>query len=507
MKNAAATILKLFGLFLDKLSSRVGVGGLEISDSHLRFFRITGSKFLNASLRLPLGIISEGKLLNRNFLLEALKSLKRQLGVKPNAILPVIVSLPPASVFTQTFSVPDLGDEELKEAANLNLQMVSPIEHLETAYYNWQKIGLRDHQQNQVDIIGAFVSRALVDDLNGVLREIGFYPSAFEFPALAIARVFKSFAHAQGFYILIHVSPNGLDFLIVQDGNLYFNYFHSWKTIQGEEREIKTEDFQSILIQEVQKVANFASTHFSQKINGVFTAASAMEKEINEIVESRFGFKAVALRLPQFSSLGSVWFGVLGSALRGLMPRAHDNLISLARTNAEQEYYHYQAITFIGLWRAIFAVFLGFLVIAFLGADLLLRNISGDLDQRLVSVVSQSDVEAISKLRDEALKFNRSVKLIKQIKAESPKWSPLFAKLSEIAGDKIFFDRILIQSLNVPVTVQARAVSERSAIEFKNKIANQPQFSDVNLPLIGIVPVSAEMVSFNMTFKINSLQF
>ena len=107
----AEKLLKLFSLFLDKLSSRVGVGGLEISDSHLRFLRIIGGKFFHASLRLPPGIISEGKLLNRNFLLEALKSLRRQLGAKPNEVLPVIVSLPPASVFTQTFNVPDVVDE------------------------------------------------------------------------------------------------------------------------------------------------------------------------------------------------------------------------------------------------------------------------------------------------------------------------------------------------------------------------------------------------------------
>ncbi|MBI2591295.1 MAG: hypothetical protein HYW34_01290 [Candidatus Brennerbacteria bacterium] len=487
--KSTGKILKFLRLFFDKLSSRVGVGGLEISDSHLRFLRISGSK------------------LNRNFLLEALKNLRRQIDVKPKVILPVIVSLPPASVFTQTFSVPELGDEELKEAADLNLQMVSPIERLETAYYHWQKIGFRNHQQNQIDILGAFVARDLVDDLYGVLREAGFYPSAFEFPALAIARVFKNFSNAAGFYIIINVFPDGLDFLIAQDGNLYFNYFHSWKTVQGEERQIKAEDFQNILIREIQKVDNFASTHFSRKINGIFIAASAMENEISEIVEKRFGFKAVQFRLPAFPSLSPVWFGVLGSALRGLMPRANDDLISLARINAEQEYYHYQTISFIGLWRAIFAVFLGFLIIVFAGVDLLFRDIGSGLNQQLVSVVSQSDTETITKLQNEARQFNRSVKLIKQVKSENLKWSPLFAKLREIAGDQVFFDRILIQSLSIPVSIQAKAVSERAAIEFKNKIAAQSQFADVSLPLIGIVPVSAELVSFNMTFKINSLNF
>lgn len=507
MENAAKKILKLFGSFLDKLSSRVGVGGLEISDSHLRFLRIDGGKFISASLRLPPGIISEGKLLNRNFLLEALKSLKRQLKVKQQAVFPVIVSLPAASVFTQSFSIPEVDDEQLKEAAGLNLQMISPIEHLETAYYHWQKIGLRNHQQNQVDILGAFVNRALVDDLYGVLRETGFYPSAFEFPALAIARLFKNFVNTAGVCIIIQLTSDGLDLMIVQDGNLYFNYFHSWKAVQGESRQIKSEDLQNILIQEIQKVINFASTHFSQKLNGVFLVSYGMEREIGSLIESRFGFKTIPLLLARFPSLGTAWFGVLGSALRGLIPRAHDDLISLARTDAEQEYYRYQTLAFIGLWRSIFAVFLGFLVIAFGGVDLFFRNINGNLDKQLASVVAQPEAQAIGLLREEASQFNKLVNLVKQTKSGSQKWNPFLAKLFQLGGDKVFFDRVLVQSLTVPVTVQARAGSERLAIEFKNKIISQPQFSEVNLPLSAITPVSAEEVSFNMTFKINSLNF
>jgi len=129
--------------FLHKIEllfvSRPTVGGLEISYNAIRYLLIRGSDtFLKVTVPLSPGIIENSRLANKELFISALKSLHAQITplAKP---LNVVVIIPSALVYTQSFSVPVVEKKQLEDTIDLNLQMLSPT-RVEETYYDWQEI-------------------------------------------------------------------------------------------------------------------------------------------------------------------------------------------------------------------------------------------------------------------------------------------------------------------------------------------------------------------------------
>ena len=58
-----------------------------------------------------------------------------------------------------------------------------------------------------------------------------------------------------------------------------------------------------------------------------------------------------------------------------------------------------------------------------------------------------------------------------------------------------------------PASINGVASSENAAVDFKNRIAALPQFSEVNLPLSSISKTNEGQIFFNLGFKVNNLEF
>ncbi|MFA5083809.1 MAG: hypothetical protein WC475_00275 [Candidatus Paceibacterota bacterium] len=487
------------------MSSQPAIGGLEISDSALRFLRIEGGKITTASLRLPPGIILDGKINDRQNFLAALKNIHSQLTrTKKVSKIHAIICLPVSVVYSQSFVIPVINHENIEEAAELNLQIVSPIK-LEKAYSDWQIIG---KDTNQMNALGAFVENSIVDEYDKCLRESGFLPTAFEFPALSLSRLIKDLGPAVDIdkpYLAVDVSSDGLNFLIIRKGELYFNHFLFWRTLQGEKRQIVFSDFKDILVQEVQKIFNFISVNYKETFEGAIITAPALEKEVGEIIETEFKLKVIPLRLRNYESLSPVWFTVFGSALRGLIPRREDVSISLTVHNVIEEFYHEQTLSFISLWRNAFLISSLVLLAAFGGTDMFLARTQKKIGAQISSLIAHPQIQEVSNLEEKAKSFNNLVALILEAKNSTKKWSSFFSQLNTLAGNSIIFDRIIVASLDAPVRIQGRADSEEAMINFKNNLASQPNFDKVDLPLTGIHPTADRRVSFELTFSIKSL--
>jgi len=496
---------KFFSSILKKLSSQPAIGGLELSDSAIRFLRIDGEKIATVSLRLPPGIILDGKINDRQNFVAALKNIYSQIiKTKKVSKIHAIVCLPVSIVYSQSFGIPIINHENLKEAAELNLQMVSPI-NLEKAYSDWQVIG---EDANQKDILGAFVENSIVNEYDKCLRESGFLPTAFEFPALSLSRLIKKFGPATDAgksYLVINISSDGLDFLVIRKGELYFSHFLFWRTLQGEKRQIVFSDFKDILVQEVQKVITFLSMNYKENFEEVIIMAPALGKEVGETIQAEFKLEVILLQLKSYENVSSVWFTVFGSALRGLVSRREDTSISLTAHNVIEDFYHEQTLSFISLWRNGFAIALVALLLAFGGADLFLINFQKNIEAKISSLISHPEIRKADELQEKAKLFNNLLALVSEAKNSTQKWSQFFNQLNVLAGNNIDFDRIIISSLTAPVRIQGRADNEEAVINFKNSIASQPNFSNTDLPLTGIRPTADRRVSFELTFSIKSL--
>lgn len=487
-----------FSALLDKLSLKPKIAGLQISDSSVQYVFLGKSQPISASVRLTPGIIREGKLENSDQLLAALNELRKIIvGGELQKKIRVIVSLPPAIIYTQSFSVPKIDEGKLREAAKLNLQIISPIE-ANQAYMNSQVLA---ENEDRFDLLGAFVARKAVDDFKNVLDSAKFEIIAFEFPALALVRaVRENFTLPPKPFLLIDISSDGLVLLIMKGGSLYFEYFRSWHSVQGEKREISKADFETVVTQEVKKVMDFSLTRFKEKIDQAFVVAPSLETEIAGIL-SKFGIQSAALVLKNYQ-ISSGWYAALGSALRGVKFQGQDREINLSSRSMVDVFYEERLLNFIRLWRNIVMASAGLLFVVFAASALLLTQQSKTLNQRLREFTGRvSGVEFIE-LQQKAREFNILVNSVAKTRSEARSWYQILNRIKTLADKQnVTVTDIGIGSRTSPITLSGTAPSTAQVIKFKNVLVVEPKITDVELPLAGITTLKDNFVSFSLTFK------
>jgi len=492
------------------------IGGIEISDSAVKFSLAKNDKSVFASLNLAPGIVSEGKVLNKNKLKEALGELHSRITPKLKKKIYAVVNIPDDNIYAQSFNLPMAASDNLEEAVKLNLQMISPMD-FSTAYSDWQKIGEIKIDGGQLEILGAFVYGGIVDDIIECLKEVNFVVAAVEYAGLALSRVVAAALPQNPDFVLMHLGANGLNFIFIKNNNFYFSHFAPWP--KSEERQIKMSVVEEMVVSEMQKTLNFVGSHWPEaQIKNIFFSTPVLEEKITEIISKNFGLPAQKVVLPvslkdpagqwsvndkQMISLGSDWFSVLGSALRGLIPRSKDIIISIASAGTEEEFRQYRIINFAKMWRNAVLTSFGLILAAFVFVDIFITSVVSSLNLQLLNLANLSVSQDIIDLQKEAKDFNAKVDLALKAKQEIYNFSPVFEKLTGFAEEKsVSVDRIFIPSKNSQILFNGRANDYQSVIDFKEKLKSDPQFQEIDMPLSGVVMDSDGKSSFSITFKI-----
>ncbi len=504
-----------FKNILNIISPQPQIGGLEISDSALRFVVVKENKLTSSSLNLTTETIGEGKIKNKDNFKAAAKKLHSQITHRIKKRIYVVLNIPDVNIYTQVFNLPIVAVENLEEAAHLNLQMISPTD-FSSVYSDWQKVGESSVDGGQLEILAAFIPNKTVDEFVECLKEANFVVVAIEFLGLAVSRLVSGLKEAASSSLLLYLTSGGLNFSLIRNRNLYFNHFVSWPASEG--RQISLSIIKEIIIRETQKVLNFSGSHWPEaQVNNLLLAAPALEEKISQIITENFSLSVQKMSLPsklaapdgrwsidnnQLSSLTSDWFPSLGSAFRGLIPRSKDTIISLASTGTEEEFHQHQIINFIKIWRNIILTSLSFVLVAFVVADGFLAKNATSLNSQLANLANLPEMKEVNQLQEEAEDFNEKVRLGLEVKSQIYKWSPFFEKIRDITGSDIVIERIFIQSKNMPVLFNGRAIDEKAVINFKTKLEQDPQFQNVDLSLANLVPASDGSLKFTITFKI-----
>ncbi len=492
------------------------IGGVEISDSAVKFALAKDDKSVFTSLNLALGIVSEGKVLDKNKLKEALMGLHSRITPKLKKKIYAVVNIPDDNIYAQSFNLPTAASDNLEEAAKLNLQMISPMD-FSTVYSDWQKIGEIKFDGGQLEILGAFVSGGIVDDIIECLKEANFVVVAVEYAGLALSRVAAAALPQSPDFVLMHLGANGLNFIFVKNSNFYFSHFAPWP--KNEERQIKMSVVEEMVVSETQRTLNFVGSHWPEtQIKNIFFSTPVLEEKIAEIISKNFGLTAQKVVLPanlkdlagqwsvndkQIISLGSDWFSALGSALRGLIPRSKDIIISLASAGTEEEFRQYRIVNFTKMWRNAVLTSLSLILISFISVDMFIISMVKSIDSQLSNLANLSVSQEITNLQKLAKDFNAKVDLALKAKEGIYNFSPIIEKLMGFAGEKnIIIDRIFIQSKNSDILFNGRANDFQNIIDFKTKIESDSQFKEVIMPPAGVIMDSGGKASFNITFKI-----
>lgn len=486
------------------LNPVLDIGGLEISDSAIRFVDLAkGGR--RAALNLSPGIVVGGEVKNRGALVAALKNLRRELGLPENKKVNIVATATSQNIYTQIFNIPPgIKDLNFQEAIQLNLEMISPFD-IKTAYYDSQP--LKEAASGQASFLGAFANAALIDQFIFALEEANFNAVAFEFPAFSLSRLIKHLSEVDffGSHILADVSSEGLNFLILVKGDLYFSRFLPWKEVQSVRPGIALEDAADVAVREIKRLISF----YNNRINGPLdTVVLVLPKPLPVLEKAiKDNFPSLKLQLPVldvFPDLGPAWFSALGAALRGLIPRAQDNFISLMAVGTEQNYFQSRILHFISVWRNVGAVTLSFLAVLFLIVNVVLAQAERSAEKELVGNLSKPDVQEVDQLQKQALEFNRLVAIANSVFAKTAPTSPLLSRLNVLAGQVVSLERVYLET-DRKVTVNGRTTSENEAINFKNRLLKEKSFDKVTLPLSSFQAGPNNSVLFSVNFEMRGL--
>ena len=479
------------------------ISGLEITDSKLRYVTMTDGRVKHLSYRLPAGVVEGGRIKDKNKLTSALIEFHKQI-TRPRKLINVVVSISASNIYTQVFNLPYVAKNKLAEAAQLNLQMISPID-IRTAYYDWEMVGETEGKQTKMELIGAFVNAQVVNDLMASLDKAGFVVVAVESVPLSLARIMRELSDKDISqpHLMFSLSMDGLDFFVLRNGKLYFNYFVSWKTLQAEGGgQLSVVAVKKLVVGELRRILNFYTSRWGGVIEDLLVVSSVSNKEVLTAIEENFDLKIQKLMLPTYPQLSAAWLVALGAALRGQMARSKDIFISLAKVGTEQRFEQSRIISFTAFWRNIVITVLASILVIFGIFDLLVAGSLGRAEQQLGVVPEGLEIGEIEQLEVQAREFNTLVGKIELAKNQSPKWIPFLNILRNLAGNQIMLTQIQFSTDNKAISISGRANSERSVINFKNTLIRQENFKDVSLPLTNIKVDNDSRATFSVGFKL-----
>lgn len=489
----------------DFLTARSLAGGLEINDTSLRFVSAEGTLLKTASIRLVPGTLNEGRIENRQELVDALRTLRVQvLGdkAKRRAPINVVVSLSSVNVYTQVFNLPFIEGENLEKAIQLNIQMASPTGAADS-YAGWQTVRGQDEHNMHLEVVTAFLQKGVADELTAALRAGGFLPIALESRALSFARLIKE--KAAGIdpgksLIAVSADASGMDVMIIRGGHLHFDYFNSWKNLQGDERQISLDFFRTLVVRSVNQVMNFYNSHWKDQVSEIVVASTGLKEEILAAIRENFDIKVSELTPLVSPPLTPEWFVALGGALRSLLPRREDAEISLLGVSAQQEFQREQVHSFLGFWRILVPAALTVLLAAFVASFLFLNGFQKSLDPQASAALRAPVSAELTALRAQAARFNGAVSMIQWVNDDQRQKSMILATLLEILTRRnIEISRLDISDPSVPVLLQGTAPSEDDIIALKNELVITQGFKSVDLPLTAIKQQNTAY-SFSLTF-------
>jgi hypothetical protein len=484
---------------LNFLRVRPLVGGLEISDSTIRYAMWNGKVWTTHALRLPPNLIQGGKITNYGHFREAMRGFHHQITGGRNHLLNVVVSLSSVNVYSQVFSLPVIEGENLDKAIQLNIQMVSPAESSQT-YSGWQLIG-EDQQSVRLEILSSFINRAVVDEILNALKEARFVAHSVESRALSLTRLIRQLS--AGFdpkqsYFALSLDSSGLEFLVIRRGQLYFHYFNSWRDLYGDEKQISKPVFEAAVIRNLHQVLNFYNSHWQDPLAGIYISTTALRDDIIRIIEQNFQMNILELHLALNPPINPDWFVCLGSGLRGTMQQKEDQEISLLGITAQDEFLRSQLLSFLNFWSVMLPAALCTFVLVLLGANIFLSRTEARL-QSEASYGSPEQIDEVKDLQERMHKFNKTVEMIATSAVKDSKIR-LMKYLSDSANThRVTLSHVSYRNPGFAVVISGKAPSEGNLGSFVEEIKKRKDVQQVDLPL-NQVKEDAEGFLFSLSF-------
>ena len=491
-----------FEKILSLLRVRTIVAGMEVSDQAIRLVHFAKGVWQLHAIRLEPGIMENGVIKDKDAFIASLVELKTKSGISGGSKrkINVVVSLSSGSPYIKTFKLPEIEGEDLGKAVELNLEIASPGSASET-YSGWEMIG-REEAAGQVDILSGFIDRPIVDAAVDALFSAGYIPMAIESKSLALTRVFRekgSGIDLQKPYILVDVDSDGVQFLVVRDGALYFEYSHRWADIENAKGEISMEAFEDELKTSLRQVLNFYAQQWTEPLAAVVLSAVAFHDEIERVIAENISLPAVRLTLLMGQPISSEWLVALGCNLRGAVGEKSSNEINFLGVELEDKFRAESLLVFLELWRVVVPIALVILIATFTFAGFILTSERLDIEVNygggpianngIVALVASSSI------------FNNEVAAIQDVENPgAPSNSAIISDLTSITAQEGVTISKLTSDGSSDIFLSGIASSQDAISTFKTALSADTHVSAVQLPLASIQP-AGNAYTFQIEFS------
>lgn len=481
--------------------------GLEITGRQINAVLLKKNKkgkleLVRKSAPVPAGAVQNGEIKKPAELAQAIKSFwqaNKDFFQSKFAIL----ALPSSIAFCDVLKLPQISNEQTAEAVKLNLstKTLFPVE-LQEIYYDWQPLKSKDIYHHY-EMVGLAL-REKIKQWIDVCSVVGIEPLAFEASAFSAARAIGNFEHNTGLFI--RIADDGIDLSVIAENEIKFSRF-----IPMPEKVESFDQFKEFIKTEARKAINFYVTD-DQSNEEIKTAAVAFnfakKNELEEYLAKNLGvsvehikfsasIKEVAGNLTDDESA----LPVLGAAMRGLIKREEDTLISLMPVGTEENYQHTRLLAYVSLWSDIINATVILLALLFVGTWLFLNIIGKRLDQQLAqfqtAFTSQSE---IPELEEQARRFNDLTVQISALGAQN-NWIESLEKVTKILGQP----NIKIHNINMPdpagtISASVSASDRNTAIAFRKNMEKNEELESALIPLLPLE--LKENINMNISFKL-----
>lgn len=486
------------------------VAGLDITDSFCRLVLLDPAT-LNitavSQVKIPPGTVVAGKVKSIANLVSALRQVRYDAGPGFSGHSVAVLSLPPPLFFTHVLELPDIPESSFEEAARLNAAQLSPI-RFRDAYFDWQNLGV-NLETFAREIYIAIAAKTDIDLYLEAARQAGIDIVAVEPSSLGLIRILTYFVTAadkRQIYLMIHVSSDGMDFVVVKEGKPLFNHFSFWRDISEiKDGRMTVSDFDKVTRQGIAKVSAFFLTRHKEFLSNAVIFTPIFRDELFAMLRDEFQMKVVGYRLPAHNSapLSETWIGSLGSALRGIIARSEDVIVSVMPVGTEELFRRRQFRAFASFWGKALAAILLFFIFVFGGLFVFSANMEKDLLETIAVQKRSEIVGEMARLKLKAQEFNALVEALKYAESRDERWVEEMRILSAAAGLSVFYQTISI-SKGPPAVFAIRAISadRAEAIAFRDRLAASGSFEKIDIPIASIFDTTGG-ISFivNATLK------
>lgn len=213
--------------FLNKniFSLEPSIFGLDLSDLSVKVLQLEKEgnmiKLVSySSESIEAGSIEDGKIINKDKVVLAIKKALAKAGPKKIKTNKVVCSLPESKAFLRIITIPLMEEKEAREAIKWEMEANIPLP-IDQVYFDWQFL---DEAKGKQSVLTVAVSKEVVDVLMGVLEKAGLDVYGLELESIASARslIRETEKKENSAQLIVDLGAQRTSLIVVVNGIVYF---------------------------------------------------------------------------------------------------------------------------------------------------------------------------------------------------------------------------------------------------------------------------------------------